>query len=175
MRSLEYVLTTCKRLPVGRMRGVLGIDTIVVCSTSWKTLSIDIFRCVSRILNLKGAMLVNLRTVCSAVLICFIHSHVGVLLASASNNDNNIQSIHKILPSSPSPVISINSKEPDSTGSIFSVSSCSIQGNFREYMEDEIFVSEDGRFVGVFDGHGESDFLQCSINRMKILKFIPLR
>eukprot|EP01082_Thalassiosira_pseudonana_P002637 g3061.t1.1.5e1746aa g3061 g3061.t1 contig12:1336206-1336869(-) len=36
---------------------------------------------------------------------------------------------------------------------VISYSACSVRGD-RQYMEDEYFVSEDGKFAAVFDGHG---------------------
>ena len=68
-------------------------------------------------------------------------------MTSLENNDNLVSKEEDadIIP----PLLSNNG------ASSFTVSSCSVQGNYRDYMEDEIFVSEDGRFLGVFDGHGK--------------------
>ena len=48
---------------------------------------------------------------------------------------------------------SANSKQPQLSPSAYPVSVCTAQG-FRSYMEDEFFLSLDGDFAAVFDGHG---------------------
>ena len=48
---------------------------------------------------------------------------------------------------------SANSKQPVLSPTAYPVSVCTAQG-FRSYMEDEFFLSLDGDFAAVFDGHG---------------------
>jgi hypothetical protein len=43
------------------------------------------------------------------------------------------------------------------------ISTYSIAGE-RKYMEDEYYVSNDGNFVGVFDGHGGRAVSRCDYN-----------
>ena len=48
---------------------------------------------------------------------------------------------------------STNNMQPQLNPSAYQVSVCTAQG-FRSYMEDEFFLSMDGDFAAVFDGHG---------------------
>ena len=50
--------------------------------------------------------------------------------------------------------------------SAYRVSVCTAQG-FRSYMEDEFFISMDGDFAAVFDGHGGSEVAQYAKENFK--------
>jgi len=64
-----------------------------------------------------------------------------------SNNDNNNDTSTNTTTSTSAVLSSLAGGQP------LLYSTCSVQGE-RQYMEDEYFVEQEGRFAAVFDGHG---------------------
>mmetsp|Transcript_14220 Transcript_14220/g.30160 ORF Transcript_14220/g.30160 Transcript_14220/m.30160 type:complete len:498 (+) Transcript_14220:55-1548(+) len=75
--------------------------------------------------------------------------------SNGSKNTTTLPTASSILSSLFSTNYNSYNQNGNNPNNLITYSSCSVRGT-RPYMEDEYFISEEGRFAAVFDGHGGS-------------------